>query len=343
MGARVRPKLLDVTKLSSKVLVISTIFFVVLFLFFVLGGGQDGDSTETTATTTIQWGQVPGQSQQQNTLKLPDSLTDAVAEVYYLDVGQSESILCRLPGGIDILIDAGNKSSPATIIDTLQALGVDSLEYLIISMPFSEYIGAAAPLIEAGLVRAICLPDIPEDKTPKARDIEAFHAAVAAHEIPASYPTQAQVIYDDPGHAIVLSVLSVNQDWKDNKNYSLVLRLEVGDTVFIFMGTAGEPAEQALHDSGQTLRADVLKLGNHGASTGTTVDFLELVKPSFCVISTAEDRARRMPDNTVLHRITGRGIGLFRTDHDGSIRFQTNGTQLAVSFSSISKAGDGNE
>ena len=330
MEAKDRPKRIDMTKVSPKVLLFSTILFIVIFLLIVLGGGKDGYTEKgINETKKMQWGQVPGQTQTSSVPSLPENLVDAVAEIYFFDVGQSDSVLCRLPEGTDILIDAGSWSETERVKNDLKALGVKNLKCLIISNPLSEETGAAADLIKAGIVEAVCLPETPEETQARSEEIM---AAAAANGIPVDYPEQNEVLYENRDCDLTLSVLSPKQSWKDSQNYSLVMKLEVGETSFLFMGTSGEPMEQALSDTRQNVAADVLKVGNHGASTGTTVDFLEQVNPSCCVISAAEDPLKKTPSEEIVNRITGRNIQLYRTDRDGSVRIQTNGSQLAVSM-----------
>lgn len=57
MEAKDRPKRIDMTKVSPKVLLFSTILFVVIFLLIVLGGGKDGYTEKgISETKKMQWG-----------------------------------------------------------------------------------------------------------------------------------------------------------------------------------------------------------------------------------------------------------------------------------------------
>ena len=82
----------------------------------------------------------------------------------------------------------------------------------------------------------------------------------------------------------VLGPLSLNND-DDNEN-SLVLQFTYGGKTFLFAGDMQFLEEQAIIDSGASLKSDVLKVGNHGNPDATGDDFGAVVSPDFAVIST---------------------------------------------------------
>jgi beta-lactamase superfamily II metal-dependent hydrolase len=75
---------------------------------------------------------------------------------------------------------------------------------------------------------------------------------------------------------------------KNQNNCSVVARLSVGRTRFLFPGDAeNEEEELILGDASvrPELAADVLKVGHHGSDTSAGDEFLEAVNPSWMVIS----------------------------------------------------------
>ena len=82
----------------------------------------------------------------------------------------------------------------------------------------------------------------------------------------------------------VLGPLSLNE--ADDNDNSLVLQFTYGTKTFLFAGDMQFSEEQAIIDSGATLKSDVLKVGNHGNPDATGNDFGAQVSPSFAVIST---------------------------------------------------------
>ena len=65
-----------------------------------------------------------------------------------------------------------------------------------------------------------------------------------------------------------------------------MLQITYGGKTFLFTGDMQVSEEQALIASGVSLKADVLKVGNHGNPDATGDDFAALVSPSVAVIPT---------------------------------------------------------
>ncbi|MGN0292058.1 MAG: ComEC/Rec2 family competence protein, partial [Lachnospiraceae bacterium] len=111
-------------------------------------------------------------------------------------------------------------------------------------------------------------------------------------------------------------------------NYSVALMLEYGDTRFLFTGDAEEESEAEMQENGFPLEADVYKVAHHGSSSASTEGFLEVVNPSYAVISCGEDNSYGHPHAEVLNRLRQRGIEVFRTDQQGSITAISDGENI---------------
>ena len=68
-------------------------------------------------------------------------------------------------------------------------------------------------------------------------------------------------------------------------NYSAVVKIQHGNTSFLFTGDAESLSEQQMFSSGTNLKSDVLKVGHHGSSSSTSTSFLKAVSPKYAVIS----------------------------------------------------------
>ena len=69
------------------------------------------------------------------------------AAVYFLDVGQGDSILIRA-GDYAMLIDAGVRGAGDAIEADLEALGVDALDAVVATHPHADHIGAMDQILE---------------------------------------------------------------------------------------------------------------------------------------------------------------------------------------------------
>jgi len=91
----------------------------------------------------------------------PDQL-----QVHYIDVGQADSILIRVPsenGMKNMLIDAGaplrESSKDKVVTDYLAEYGISTLHYMVITHPHFDHASAAAEVIEAVTVENLILPE----------------------------------------------------------------------------------------------------------------------------------------------------------------------------------------
>ena len=86
-----------------------------------------------------------------------------VAELVFLDVGQGDSVLVRLPGRVEILVDGGGTPfsdfdvGKGTVLPALKAEGVDELELVIASHPDTDHIEGLISVLEAMPVQTLVI------------------------------------------------------------------------------------------------------------------------------------------------------------------------------------------
>lgn len=111
-------------------------------------------------------------------------------------------------------------------------------------------------------------------------------------------------------------------------NASIVLKLQIGTTSFLFTGDANgkernetdatrvghvEAALLALDATNPgALKVDVLKVPHHGSETASTVPFIEKTEPQFVIISAST--SHHLPKDTVVHRYESPTRVILRTD-----------------------------
>ena len=124
-----------------------------------------------------------------------------------------------------------------------------------------------------------------------------------------------------------LSVLSPEDD-PDVDVPSLVLKLEHGSFSILFMGDATEKAQADLLLRPELLRARVYVPPHHGAATPYGRELVEAVRPQSAVISVGARNRYGHPTPETLAAL-GR-IPTYRTDRDGTVELDPDGTQLVV-------------
>lgn len=249
---------------------------------------------------------------------------DSNLVVRFVDVGQGDCALVTC-GGKSLLIDGGPSSASRKLYSVLRDLGIDSLDYLVMSHPDADHCGGVSGALEyARCQRSFC--SVTENDTKTFKNIkQRLDAQGCAIEVPKAgdsfYLGSAKVTFVGPVETVA----------DDTNNNSLVLRIDMGGYSWLFTGDAEKEEEKSLIAAGANLKATVLKVGHHGSASSTSAAFLKKVDPEYAVISVGADNSYGHPKQAVLNRIEKQGATLYRTDTDNSILFETNGETLSVS------------
>ncbi len=264
----------------------------------------------------------------------PDELTGL--EVYFLDVGQGDSELIRYrtpeDGTFCALIDTGEYAYADGLIDYLQNLGVEKLDYFIVSHPHTDHMGCAARIVQRFEIGRFCMPHVPEEMAPTTSAYEALLDAITDKDIIVDALNRTTVL--DMPRSLSLEVLAPreNADWDDLNNWSGVLRLTYGETSFLFTGDAESQSEKLILEDaevyGWDLKTDVLKCGHHGSSTSSSARFLKAVLPKYAVISCGKDNEYGHPHQDTLKKLNKLETEVYRTDRDGTVLAKSDGKSI---------------
>jgi competence protein ComEC len=104
-------------------------------------------------------------------------------------------------------------------------------------------------------------------------------------------------------------------------NDSLIIKKEIKNKMFLFMGDAEVKEETELLDMGLNLQADVLKVGHHGSKSSTSDAFLSKVTPELALISCGKKNRFLHPHKEVIKKFERLEIPVLRTDEQGEIYF----------------------
>ncbi|MGI6119228.1 MAG: ComEC/Rec2 family competence protein [Desulfosporosinus sp.] len=241
------------------------------------------------------------------------TVVNGTLQVHYIDVGQADSILIKAPDGTAVLIDAGNNPDGPDVVNYLKSQKVKELAAVIATHPHEDHIGGLDTVIKSFPVKAVYMPNA----STTTKTFEEFISAVKASGAK-RIEAKAGISLDVPGLTGQF-LAPKGSRYEDLNNYSAVLRLTFGKITFLFTGDAEDISENEMLSSGQDLRANVLKVGHHGSSTSTTSSYLKAVSPQYAIISVGLDNNYGHPAATVLSRLSGAGVQVFRTDKDSTI------------------------
>ena len=129
------------------------------------------------------------------------------------------------------------------------------------------------------------------------------------------------------GNALVTVVVCFPEAPVTNDT-SIMLRIDYGETSFIFTGDAGKMTEYIAIDNSIPIHADVLKVGHHGSSSSSSAEFLAGVSPKYAVISCGRKNAYGHPSQEVLDKLKYFETIVYRTDLQGTIICNSDGSNI---------------
>ena len=240
--------------------------------------------------------------------------------VHYIDVGQGDSELVCC-GGEYMLIDAGEPSASDTVVDYLNDHGIEKLDYVVCSHGHADHCGGLDAVVENFEVGTVLTSPYPGDTA----SYEIFSDAVAAKGLAMTVPELGESYTLGEAKFEFVGPLEQYDNLNDD---SLVMRLEYGDTSFLFTGDMTSRAERDLLEDGANVKCDVLKVGHHGSSGSSSYRFLYEAEPKIAVISCEAGNSYGHPHEEALSRLNDCGAEIYRTDLEGSIVIFSNGMEV---------------
>ena len=230
--------------------------------------------------------------------------------IYYIDVGQGDSILVVTPHlKKTILIDTGgivsfNENYKSNIVKNktipfFRRIGINKVDYLFLTHGDYDHAGEASELLSNFCVKKVFI---------NKGNINNIEKKISNKEV----LRLKNFVIDN------IKVNSLNNNVFNNENDdSTILLFNMYDYKFLFMGDASIKTEEYLLNNYILPNVDILKVGHHGSYTSTSTDFINVIKPKYSVISVGENNMYKHPNKSVLDILDN--TKLFRTDVDGTI------------------------
>ncbi|MDA8228619.1 MAG: ComEC/Rec2 family competence protein [Desulfitobacterium hafniense] len=255
-------------------------------------------------------------------------VNSGVLKVTFIDVGQGDSILIKTPSGKHLLIDGGPKEGEEAVLSTLKTKGVTDLSILV-THNHADHISALDDVVKQYKVNKIYMPEMPAKASVS---MEKFLTTVQNKGLKLS-KASAGLKLDLDEEVKAELVAPLRQEYEEENNYSAVLRLNYGETNFLFTGDAESLSEKDMLDSKMDLKATVLKIGHHGSQSSTSEKFLKAVSPKYAVISVGKDNDYNHPSDRILKRLQDLKVQTYRTDLYGTITVESDGKNVQLKTS----------
>jgi competence protein ComEC len=239
----------------------------------------------------------------------------------FLDVGQGDSILVQVPEGA-VLVDQGPPE--AEVDDQLRGLRIRRLALLVLTHPQRDHVGGAEEVLEHVEVDRVLDPEIPSESPEQAAAL----AAAGERGVPVSLARSGVVFRlgrlrlellwpDGPGAAT-----------EDPNLRATVILATYGRVDALLTADAESPVTLPLNPP----PVEILKVAHHGSADEGLPRLLDETRPAVAVVSCGRDNDYGHPAPGTIAALTAEpGLELFRTDLDGRVTIETDGTRVTAS------------
>ena len=257
----------------------------------------------------------------------PRMVVEGEMQIHFLELGNKYTGDCTYVkvGDVDILIDAGSKtSSIETISAYLNQYVTGKLDYVIVTHAhqdhyagFTKEDGSLFDLFEVGTIIDFALTN-QEDKGSSnmygryllERDAEI--AAGAVHYT-ADECIEKEMDMFDLGSGVTMTILNsyfyYNKAESEN-DYSVCTLFTYGEHNYLFTGDLEEEGEEKLVEMNPLPKVDLYKAGHHGSKTSSSEILLETIQPEIvCVCCCAgsseytDTNANQFPTQQFIDRV----------------------------------------
>ena len=106
---------------------------------------------------------------------------------------------------------------------------------------------------------------------------------------------------------------------------SLVLKVVFDNTSFLFTGDISAECEKEIIDSGENIKADVLKLSHHGSKYSNSGEFIEKVNPKLAIVSAGSFAMYGQPAKEIVNKLENENVTVLNTREKGAVEIYSDG------------------
>jgi competence protein ComEC len=233
-----------------------------------------------------------------------------------------------------MLVDAGGLSTSSSfdigdrvVAPVLRAAGVRRLDVLALTHGDPDHIGGAPAVLTEFRPREVW-EGIP---VPRAAPLQAIHE-------------RAQLMGTRLEHVLAGERRSIDgvevdvrhppaPDWERQKvrnDDSLVIELRWHDVSVLLTGDIGRVPERDLARTLSPAAVRIVKIPHHGSLTSSSPEFVNAIHARVAVVSAGRNNHFGHPAPEVLDRYRASGAEVFRTDRDGAVIVDADGTSVDV-------------
>lgn len=254
-----------------------------------------------------------------------------------LDVGQG---LCMIVRNDDscILYDGGSSDekdvAKYTVIPALRALGIRSIDLVVVSHTDEDHISAIRDLVSYGKMEGIKIKGIAMSHNSEKSDAgECLLKLAKINGIRTMQIKAGDVIKmgDTADCPVIRCIFPDAKDAGDSNEYSVCLRLTKGQFSALLCGDVEGVGEKRLVNMGKELRSvTVFQVAHHGSGRTNSESLIELLKPAVALVSAGRGNSYGHPAKECMDRLFRVKSKTLVTMDTGAITISSDGKDVKL-------------
>ena len=239
--------------------------------------------------------------------------------VTFLDVGEGDAIVVKNNNYLSLIDTGGNiyYSYSDKIISYIKSLGMNKIDYLVITHGDFDHMGEAINLVNTFKVEKVIF------NCGEYSNLEKEFIKLLDKKHIKYYSCIKELSIDNNKYYFLQTKEYNNEN--DNSN---VIYVKLNNYKFLFMGDSEIEKEKDILEKYDLSNIDVLKVGHHGSKTSSSKEFINEIKPKYSIISVGKNNRYNHPNKEVLNNLDNSKI--YRTDQVGSIMFKIKNNKLKI-------------
>ena len=243
---------------------------------------------------------------------------EAGLKVYFLDVGQGDSIFIETENKKQILVDGGPDNRVIQKLSEVMPFWDRTIDFIVLTHPDHDHIGGLPEILKRYKVSGIIETGVQCEKV----ECKVWNDLKEKEKAVVILPKLGDsIVFDENTKILILSPFEsiVGKKISKANNISIVAKLIYGNHSILLTGDIEKQVEEKLVLAGLDIDSDYLKIPHHGSKTSTTEEFLQNTSPLMAFISLGIDNSYGHPHEEVISRLEKRNIKYYRTDELGTI------------------------
>ncbi len=247
-------------------------------------------------------------------------IPDNKFHIYFLDVGQGDSVFIKTPQNHQILIDGGEDNSVIENLGKIMSFFDKSIDLVVLTHPHKDHVGGLIEITKRFEVENVLITGVYNDDPyylEFLQNIKNLNSNVFIANADTDF------LFKDVLLDVIYPFDEISyKSFENLNNSSIVIKVFYKDEMILLTGDIEKIIEEEIINSGIEIDSDILKVAHHGSKTSSSLEFLKKVSPEISVIQCGKNNKFGHPNDGTLQNLSSAGVKeIYRTDEDGMIEF----------------------